>query len=353
MRLSLWRTNARLTTPIVASLERHDERPRLFLRVEHDGVEGFGEVDPQPRALNGDPGVEDVVEELRRVLLPQLFAVVRREGVPPSWTRVARFVSSRSASAPAVTLVEMALFDRELRSGGETLLDRWPTSFDTPLQATTSILGDLGDAGIAPDTARVRVKTAPGSMTKHAREFLERLGRPVLLDFNCSASTDDDVVQQVMTLTPFVAIVGVEQPYASGNVVDHARLAQRLDVPLSIDEGLRSVRDLEQIVRYDAARVVCVKPARVGGYANARTIIARAKELGLRPYLGGFFESELARSVNRTLAQHLVSEPSDIGPVGTQSSDQKTEFVEDSAGFGLLPTAEFLEEAVLVETLGV
>jgi len=84
-------------------------------------------------------------------------------------------------------------------------------------------------------------------------------------------------------------------------------------VLISLDEGVRSLRDLDQIVRYRAATIVCVKPARVGGYANARTMLERAKELGLRPYVGGFFESPFARSVNRALAWHTTDEPSDIG----------------------------------------
>ena len=46
--------------------ERHDERTRLFLRLEHDGVRWYGEVAPQPLALNGDPGVDDVLDALRR-----------------------------------------------------------------------------------------------------------------------------------------------------------------------------------------------------------------------------------------------------------------------------------------------
>ena len=49
--------------------------------------------------------------------------------------------------------------------------------------------------------------------------------------------------------------------------------------------------------------MICVKPARVGGLANARSIIARAPGAGLRVYLGGFFESPYARQVHRALAK--------------------------------------------------
>ena len=119
-------------------------------------------------------------------------------------------------------------------------------------------------------------------------------------------------MEQLASIPNSVDVVALEQPFAPGNVVDHARLAEQTEVPISLDEGVRNLRDLDQIVRYQAASLVCVKPARVGGYANARTMIERAKELGLRAYVGGFFESELARSVNRTLARYTTDEPSDI-----------------------------------------
>jgi O-succinylbenzoate synthase len=335
----------------MASFERHDQRTRLFLRAEHEGNEGFGEVDPQPRSLNGDPSVDDVLSELHHVLMPRLSEVIEREDGPPSWTRVARFAGSRDSSAPAATILEMALFDRELRFQDLTLTQRWPAVIDTPVQVTMSLLDEPTDFDVPLNAARVRAKTAPGAIHARALSFLESLDRPILLDFNCSAHVDDEVLEQVATLSSRVRVAAVEQPYAPGNVVDHARLAARLDVPLSIDEGVRSVRDLEQIVRYGAAQIVCVKPARVGGYANARTIIERAKALGLRPYVGGFFESEFARSVNRTLARHLVDEPSDIGPVATRSGDDATAFLKVSTGFGLVPTSEFLERCELVESV--
>jgi L-alanine-DL-glutamate epimerase-like enolase superfamily enzyme len=140
----------------------------------------------------------------------------------------------------------------------------------------------------------------------------------------------------------------VEQPFAAGNVVDHARLASRLTVDVSLDEGVRSVRDLQQIVRYGAAAMVCVKPARVGGLANARTIIARAQELGLRVYLGGFFESPYARRVNRALANSCLSEPSDLGDVAVNALEEVTTL---ATSFGIEPSKETLQSAEALTVL--
>ncbi len=317
---------------VLAAGQVHNERTRLFLCVEHDGVAGFGEVAPQPFELNGDGALSDVIDELRVFVVPQLQQILAREGDVPSWTRVARFAGPRAASNPAVALVEMAILDRELRRTRQHVNLLWPAEFETPLLATVSLL-DGSAWSVSPDADRVRAKISSAALGSVALARLSQLSVPVLLDYNCGASGDADVIEQVRTVRDVATVVGVEQPYAVGNVVDSARLAEKLDVPLSIDEGIRSVRDVGQIVRYDAAQIICVKPARVGGLANARTIILEAREEGLRPYLGGFFESPYARQVHAQLAHHCVTEPSDLSPVSVVLEGYEREIDVSGEGF--------------------
>ncbi len=349
MKATVWRQETVIRHPIRSAAQHHDERSRLFLAVEHDGVTGYGEVAPQPHELNGDAAIGDVVDEVRVFVLPQLQQILEREGELPSWTRVARFAGSRAASNPAVAMLEMALLDRELRVARETIDALWPPRFATPLQSTVSMI-DEGEWNVAPQCARVRVKVSSASFTAASLSRLSELSVPVLLDYNCSASDDARVIEQVARVRDVADVVAVEQPYAVGNVVDSARLAERLDVALSIDEGVRSVRDVAQIVRYQAAEILCVKPSRVGGLANARTIIVRAQEAGLRPYLGGFFESPYGRTVNRWLANSCLDEPSDLNPVDVVTEGYASEVDDVADGFGVVPSAEMLaKSAVLVD----
>jgi O-succinylbenzoate synthase len=340
MNVTLFRQVVMLKRPIRASLETHDERTRLYLRVEHEGHQGFGEVSPQPRALNGDPGVDDVLDALRGALR-RLEDVREREGEIPHWSRVARLGGETPSQNVAYALIEMALLDRELRRDVRRVSDLWVPQGVTPLQQTVSLLDDT-TWSLSDEAARLRVKCAPGAVSAFAREQLREVKVPVILDFNCSASNDDEVLEVVAEVREFATVDAVEQPFAVGNVVDHARLAKREEFEVSLDEGVRSLRDLAQIERYGAAAMVCVKPARVGGLANARTIILRAEELGLRVYLGGFFESPYARQVNRALANSCVREPSDLGVVGVSAYEEPAT---TSTSFGVEPSVVVLAEA--------
>ncbi len=237
----------------------------------------------------------------------------------------------------------MAVLDRELRSVPCSIGALWRENYATPRQVTFSLLVDEPEWLIERDVERVRVKTAPGQLNRRTLEKLDRLNVPILLDFNCSATTDNDVLHQVGQVGRVATISAVEQPYGVGDIADHARLASRLDVPLSLDEGVRTLRDLAQIAKNEAAEFVCVKPARVGGLANARTMIAKADELGLRPYLGGFFESPYARRVHRALARSCVSEPSDLDDVALRDGSCEVDPIDSS--FGLEPSSLMLQEA--------
>jgi O-succinylbenzoate synthase len=348
VKVTLWRQDVRIRFPVRAADELHAGRSRLFVAVEENGVAGYGEVAPQPQDLNGDAALTDVIDEARIFVVPQLQQILEHEGDLPSWTRVARFAGSRTASNPAVALLEMALLDRELRVARASIDSLWPLRFETPVQQTVSLL-DETDWFIDSEAVRARAKIGGGPLSDVHYRQLEELEIPVLLDYNCSARSDADVIEQVRRIRRFADVVGVEQPYAVGNVVDSARLAEQLDVPVSIDEGVRSVRDVGQIVRYHAGAMICVKPARVGGLANARTIIARAQEEGLRAYVGGFFESPYGRRVNRWLANSCVDEPSDLSPVDVVLEGYPREVDAVSDGFGLSPAPEMLERcAVLV-----
>lgn len=342
MIVTLYRQNAVLAQAVRASKQEHHGRSRLFLNVEHDGVEGFGEVAPQLEALNGDPAFDQVVVAARDAIA-RLEDVVAREGSLPEWSRVARFSSGAPSDNVAVALLEMALLDRDLRASSRSIVDLWPRRFETPTQATVSML-DNAAWSVDNLAARVRVKCAPGVIEDSALERLSSLTVPVIVDYNCSATNDDEVRYQLDVIRGVVEVAAVEQPYAVGNIIDHARLADLIDVPVSIDEGLRSTRDLTHIANYGAATMVCVKPARVGGLANARTLIARAEERGIDVYVGGFFESPFARTVHRSFANAYVSEPSDLGVVVIEGEggDESTPI---ELSFGLDPSRAMLTKA--------
>jgi O-succinylbenzoate synthase len=305
-----------LRSPLAAATHVHLQRRHLFVEIEVGPHSGWGEVTPLAEPLNGDPGYAQVRRSLESTVLPTLVDLFHREGVLPAWSRAHLLGPGPSAAGWAWAAVEMALLDLALVEAGTSLDELWDVRADcVPEMATTSALAF--DAGWTPPAtaSRVRLKTAPGVELGPIVPVLAAWARPVLLDFNASADSFATVRAQVGQLASSVEVVAVEQPFPPGDLASHALLADSLEVPVGLDESVRTVLDVRRIARYRAARLVCVKPPRVGGLAVARSMLSEAAELGLRAYVGGFFDTPLARRAGAAVAAGFTLEPCDVGAV--------------------------------------
>ena len=348
MEWRLWERVDTLANSVTAANQRHNQRHHLFVEVVTDDGCGWGEVTPIEQPHGGDPGVDEVRLELINDALANVVSLTQREGALPSWSRVHLHARRSAPSTWAYAAIEMALLDLELVRDDMSLSQFWKSSPElVPLMATTSLL--TFDPEWQPPSAaqRVRLKTAPGVTLDSLVAIIATWGVPVLLDFNGSADSYETIRDQVATLRSCVEVVAVEQPFPPGDLASHTTLARSLDVAISLDEGVRTVLDVRRIVRYEAASLVCVKPPRAGGVAAARSMLTEAAKLGLRTYVGGFFESTLARSVHAAVAGSFDVEPSDVGEVAfgnTMNSD-----VRRSTGVGIYPASEDL---TLVHVVG-
>jgi O-succinylbenzoate synthase len=312
----VWRRVDELAAPINAGNAEHRSRASIFVEIERDGSRGVGEVAPLPVAAYDDPAAQEVALAATGTMLSVLDGLVSREGALPSWSRVHLLGGDVRASIWSMAALEMALLDLELDESHESLETRWSIDADlVPVSATTSAIEP--EPGWDPPTGavRVRVKTTAGVNLAAMASSLSRWSRDVLLDFNGTAADEDDVLGQVGEASQFATVVAVEQPFAPGDLASHARLAERCPVRVGLDESVRSLGDVHRIARYGAASLLCVKPPRVGGLASARAILAACGALGLSSYVGGFFESPLARRAHRAVAAGSACEPSDVGPV--------------------------------------
>ncbi len=350
MDVRLWQYTATLRHHVSAADERHEDRRHLFIELNTGEFRGTGEISPQPLRQNGDPSCDEVLEELQHHVLPTYLSRIREEGSLVPWSRVGLLGSSRRASLFALSGLEMAALDLEMNEAKQSL----GSFFEEPARhvsygATWSIIEPDNDWSPPSWCERLRVKTRPGIEVEKGREKLEAWGLPVVLDFNCSCSTNEDVLQQVDELAAVVDVLGIEQPFAPSDLVAHADLRSVLSVLLSLDESVTSLGDVRRIAQYGAADMVCVKLARVGGLISARGVIDEAKRHGLRHYVGGFFDTPLARSFSEFLAAITNAEASDVGPVSFEGSTSSPEispqwWIND---LGVGPSPDFSDMALL------
>ena len=75
-----------------------------------------------------------------------------------------------------------------------------------------------------------------------------------------------------------------------------------ISTPVCLDESIESARDAATAIALDACRVINIKPARVGGYLEARRIHDIAVANGIPVWCGGMLETGVGRAANVALA---------------------------------------------------
>ncbi|HVC14623.1 MAG TPA: enolase C-terminal domain-like protein [Acidimicrobiales bacterium] len=348
--VDLFSVELRFTSPVLTAAGTHRVRPVAFVRIETDESEGFGECAALTEGTAVDPPFDAVLAAFERTGIDRLLAAASaRGGVLPQASQVpALFGSSPAAHMVAATL-EMAVLDAEVRASATSLWSRLDVDEEVaragvPVghlvgipegRRVDSLVDRVGALVGSGATARVRVKIEPGWDVEPLRALREAFGDLALqADANGSYRMDGDGdgggLDDAMRLIALddLEISCVEQPLVPGDLAALAQFAARLETPIALDESLTSLGRVRDALRYGACDVACVKPARLGGLLRARAAAAACHEAGVGAFVGGFFETGLARSANASLAGlatfTLVGDLSDPGeylqgPVGASS----------------------------------
>lgn len=318
--VELFRADLRLRAPVGTANGVHDPRPVAFVRVVTAEAEGWGECAALGHGTTVDAAFADVWELLGAVGVPRLIAAAAaRDGRLPPAGLVAGMYASGSAPHLVAATMEMAVLDAELRAAGEPLWRRLGAGDDAarlgaPVgrlvgipaeRSIDALVAAVGDA--APRSARVRVKIEPGWDIEPVRAL--RAAFPVLdlqVDANGSYRLGGEGLDDAARLGRLdeYGLACVEQPLPPRDLTALAELARRLETPVALDESLTSLGRLRDALRYGACEVACIKPARLGGILRGRAAAERCLAAGVDAFVGGFFETGLARTANAALALH-------------------------------------------------
>jgi L-alanine-DL-glutamate epimerase-like enolase superfamily enzyme len=121
---------------------------------------------------------------------------------------------------------------------------------------------------------------------------------PLRVDANTGWQPDDAVA-----LLPELSRLGVElieQPFPADRLDQLAWLQDRSDLPIVADESAVTTRDLRGLVGVVAG--INVKLAKCGGIGPARAMLAEARRLGFRTFLGCMEETTVGIAASAAVA---------------------------------------------------
>ncbi len=289
-RLTLYDIALRFREPLVTAAGTYAERRSVIVALETDGITGWGEAATMPSGAWGS--IDEVWKEL--------------------------VAGEPSGIGPAAAALQAARADYEARRAGVPLWRHLGASGrPVPARVTFGLHDSPGTlvAAVqrvaATGVAAVKIKIAPG------RDLLQiaavRAALPDLdisVDANGAYGSADDPV--------FVALdqlgVGlVEQPFPPGNLSASAALRTRVDMPVGLDEAIRSVVDAARAIAADAADVLSLKIGRLG-LETSREILRIASDAGVGVKAGGTFDTAVGRHMILAFAGLPEVRDAEAGP---------------------------------------
>jgi L-alanine-DL-glutamate epimerase-like enolase superfamily enzyme len=269
----------------------------VILRVEHEGVTGWGEASPHPyygaSAAQVVRNLESQSGWLRALSIRSVDDIA--EAWKESWTRL----HDRAAQCA----LDLALWDWLARKEGVTVTElahghvpRPVTSFATIALSTKEELDEkLAELEGFP---RVKIKSDANGDLEPARRVKEELRAATAIDANCAWST-----RTLPALSMGFSRLGaefIEQPFPAAQ--DRDVIRGSYPIPIIADESCVLEEDIDRLSRnFDGVNVKLVK---CGGLTPALRMIRRASEIGLRTMVGCMLETSILIAAGCVAAQH-------------------------------------------------
>lgn len=278
-------------------------REMLLVRWVTEHSEGWAEcaADPDPVYF------PERLESARRLIAEVLVPLVRTiPGVDAAGAHVAMKKIPGNPLAKAV--LESAILDAGLRTHGMSMKSYLGGSrTEISVGVSVGISGSLSalisevEGYVAEGYSRVKLKIAPGWDLEPVRAVRNEFGDGLLLqvDANQAYSTAD--INTLRRLDAYDLLL-LEQPLPAEDLSGHARLAQQIQTPICLDESITSCASAATAIQMGAAQIINIKPARVGGYLEARAIHDLCLAQGIPVWCGGVLETAIGRAANLQLA---------------------------------------------------
>jgi len=122
---------------------------------------------------------------------------------------------------------------------------------------------------------------------------------PLMADANSAYTLDD--LDHLKELDQFNLMM-IEQPLAADDIIDHAKLQEKITTPICLDESIVTSEDARKAIELGSCKIMNIKPGRVGGLTESKKIHDLCQENGISVWCGGMLETSISRAHNIALA---------------------------------------------------
>lgn len=291
--------------PLQISRGTTAQTTNIWVRIQEDGVEGWGEASPFSLEAETKKDTEQLIEELCQIT-PKLEAYH-----PLERQKIEEILQQVQLSSSVRAAIDMALHDWLGKKVGLPLWRLWglDRSRIVPISVTVGINSPAAakqrvldwQQMMAVKILKVKLGNPQGIEADRAMLLAVREQAPtakLTVDANGGWSLDDaiDMCQWLGTQE----VDYVEQPLPVGEESKLAMLSDASPLPIFVDESCRTSRDIPRLA--DSIKGINIKIMKAGGLSEAIRMICIARACGLQIMFGCYSDSSLANTAMSHLA---------------------------------------------------
>ncbi|MFN6014834.1 MAG: dipeptide epimerase [Flavobacteriales bacterium] len=270
--------------------------PIVLIRLEFDGITGFGEATMPPYLGETKESVLSFIQKID----------LSRFSSPFEADAILHYVDSlREDNNAAKAGFDIALHDLICKLKGITVSSYYKIERNTPLSSFTIGIDNPEkmvkkvEEAIEKDFKILKIKLGSDQDSLIMKEIMKVWEGPFSIDANQGWSDMERTLDFVVELQEHGASF-IEQPFKKDDLAAASWLTERSPLPIIADESVKRLKDLEHIK--DCFHGINVKLMKTTGLHEAYKIILKARELKMKVVTGCMAESSCAVTAMANLA---------------------------------------------------
>lgn len=300
-RIELRELSMPLTAPFETSFGVETDRHCLIVRVDADGLTGWGECPVEASFGYSYETTTTAWHALKDFLASQLL------GKPVDVAATVEIGALMRGHNMARHGLEAALWDIVAQSknisfskalGGTR--HRVAVGVSIGIQESADTLIEKIENYLAQGYGRIKIKIKPGYDLEIVKRVRAKFPKILLqVDANSAYRLPDVPLFEAMD---DYTLLLIEQPFGWDDIYEHSKLQPHLHTPICLDESIHSLGHAVMAIDLGACKIINIKPARVGGFTESRRIHDLCQSRKLPVWCGGMLETGIGRAGNIALA---------------------------------------------------
>lgn len=291
-----------LRAPFVTSMGVESDEEHIIVRVDGEGVTGWGESVAEGTPFYSYETVPTAWHILSDFLIPSVLGKDLK-----SVADALELYSKVRGHMMAKAGLEAALWDAFAKSQNLSLSGilggvrkKIDAGVSIGIQESAEVMIRKVEGYLKEGYRRIKIKIAPGN-DFHVVEALRKVYPDLQLwvDANSAYTLKDTDLFKKLDI---FGLELIEQPLGYNDIYEHSKLQKQIKTALCLDESVHSLADTCAGIELGSCRIINIKPGRVGGFTEAKLIHDYCASKNVPVWCGGMLESGIGRAGNVALA---------------------------------------------------